>query len=111
LPAAVTAIISRALMRDIQERYQSAAAMRADVEQALAAIAPDAIAQGPALLSKAALEQPAFEAFGHADGGHETPALGVSLSRSRSPSLRQPMLRQPNLRSPSRRHRRRPRRR
>jgi serine/threonine protein kinase len=77
LPAAITAIISRALMRDIQQRYPSAAAMRADVEQALAAFTPDAIGQGPALLCKAVLEQPAL-APGRADGGHETPALDVS---------------------------------
>ena len=78
LPAAITAIVSRALMRDIEQRYPSAAAMRADVEQALAAFAPDAIGQGPALLRKAVLEQPAFEAAGRADGGHVTPSVGVS---------------------------------
>ncbi len=62
LPAAITAIVSRALMRDIEQRYPSAADMRADVEQALAAFAPDAISQGPALLCKAVLEQPALDA-------------------------------------------------
>ena len=78
LPAAITAIVSRALMRDIEQRYPSAADMRADVEQALAAFAPDAISEGPALLCKAVLEQPALAPAGRADGGHLTPAVGVS---------------------------------
>jgi hypothetical protein len=73
LPAAITAIVRRALVRDLQQRYQSAAAMRADVEQALAEIAPEAIGRGPALLREAVLEQPAVVVAGQADGGHVTP--------------------------------------